>query len=126
MAVVAEPPAAHASAEAQHSPPPPTSESHDPKQDHGEEPVAVEPAAEAENPHQPVADPEPHQENIESKQGPNLAKALIIFLLINGAFALLGGAAFFVYRMKKKKVASGGTESEQADDAEPEDEKRAA
>lgn len=59
--------------------------------------------------------------------GPNLMKALLIFLLINGIFALLGGLAYLVYWLKKKKAAKADADTESDDgDAEPNDQKEAA
>lgn len=86
----------------------------------------VEPAADVEKPHQPAAETAQTHENSAAKAGPNLTKALLIFLLINGVFALLGGGAFLVYRMKKKKAAKNPTDDDQDAEDEPEDEKRAA
>jgi hypothetical protein len=85
-----------------------------------------EPAPETEKPDHPATDSEPAEEPSEAEAGPDLTKALVVFLLINGAFALLGGVAYLVYRMKKKKSAAGTADAEPAEEEEPEDEKRAA
>lgn len=59
------------------------------------------------------------------KDKPNLVKALWIFLLLNAAFALLGGVVFLIYRMKKKKPANENPDESDADEGQ-EDKKRAA
>ena len=55
-------------------------------------------------------------------QGPDLLKALVIFMIINGVFAALGALAYFVYRWKKKKAASSTSENDEDQD----DERKAA
>ena len=58
--------------------------------------------------------------------GPNLVKALVIFLIINSVFALIGGIAYFIYRMKKKKAAKSGDKDGEEKIDDEEDAKKAA
>jgi Mg-chelatase subunit ChlD len=92
---------------------------------HDQEPKSTAPP-EVEKPHKPVAETDQANEDNAAKESPNLAKALLIFLLINGVFALLGGGAFLFYRMKKKKAAKIPADEDHDAADEPEDEKRAA
>ena len=53
-------------------------------------------------------------------------KALGIFLVINGVFALAGGLAYLIYSMKKKKAATAASDDEDSSRDDRNDEKRAA
>lgn len=88
-----------------------------------EEPVAVPPHSE--NPEKPARDAKIDNHDDASKEGPNVMKALGIFLVINGVFAMLGGVAYLVYSMKKKKASKPNSNAEVIDDNRIE-EKRAA
>ena len=91
-----------------------------PAAEHTEAPEAAKPSAKA-----PVKAEKPHDAEASMNaehQGPDLMKALVFFLIINGLFAALGGAAYFAYRWKKKKAA--GVASEEPE--EQDDERKAA
>jgi Mg-chelatase subunit ChlD len=97
-------------------------QSADPSMGHDTEDNSVTKAA-AEHPEQSSHDePESHKED-PAKEGPNLMKALGIFLVINGVFALFGGIAYLVYRMKKKKSANNNSDNDDAVEEDQEDEK---
>ena len=78
-----------------------------------------------EKPDKPVHNADDHQD-APAKQGPNLMKALGIFLIINGIFALFGGIAYFVYRMKKKKAANPPSSDDDEVEDNRDNQKRAA
>jgi hypothetical protein len=100
--------------------------------DHNAEPraedtsVAHQSPESPEKPDKPAHNADKHHQDGSAKEGPNLMKALGIFLIINGIFALFGGIAYFVYRMKKKKADNAPSSDE--DDVEDNrgNEKRAA
>ena len=97
----------------QHDEHPPAEPKGDSKENH---------AKKADNPAH--ADKEPAEST--SNEGPNLMKALGIFLVINGVFALAGGLAYLIYSMKKKKAATAASDDEDSSRDDRNDEKRAA
>ena len=87
-----------------------------------EHPPAHEPKPTANETTKAVHNQPPEQAKEPEHQGPNLVKAMIIFLVINGVFAALGTLAYFAYRWKKKKAAASSAEN----DEDQEDERKAA
>jgi Mg-chelatase subunit ChlD len=134
-----EPPETHPNTE-EHLPQPAASEEHEPpateqpsmeqpSEDHGaphstEDPSAAH--APPENPDRPAHDEAQSHQDAPANEGPNLTKALGIFLLINGVFAFLGGLAFLIYRMKQKKAAKANSDDDDGANESLDDKKQAA
>ncbi|KPJ90237.1 MAG: hypothetical protein AMJ53_14350, partial [Gammaproteobacteria bacterium SG8_11] len=120
-------PVVEAAASEQHSSEPQDTKKH-PEQ-HSTEPKAEQPpqdAAVTQEPAEKTAhENEKAPQDNAAKDGPNIMKALGIFLLINGVFAVLGGLGFLIYNMKKKKAANANAEDDNSD-KERDDEKQAA